>query len=89
MRLCALAQPAHIRMTRRRSVPPSPSSRIPKEDQQQRTDPGDLTPVAPYQLRSSARARLRQLQLLVRRRALSTKGLAQIGDEILRMFEAN
>ena len=53
LRLC-LRQPAHIRVTRRRSVPPSPSFRIPKEEQQRpRPDSGDLTPVAPYQLRSS------------------------------------
>jgi len=32
MRLCALAQPAYIRVTRRRSVLPSPSSSIPEED---------------------------------------------------------
>ena len=32
MRLGAVAQPAYIRMTRRRSVLPHPSSSIPEED---------------------------------------------------------
>ena len=70
MRLCAHAQPAHIRMTRRRSVLPSPSSSIPEEDNVNVCSEGNghdrhgndplpigLTTVVPYQLRSSARVR--------------------------------
>ena len=66
MRLCAHAQPAHIRMTRRRSVLPSPSSSIPEEDNVNVCSEGNghdrhgndplpigLTTVVPYQLRSS------------------------------------
>ena len=65
MRLCAHAQPAHIRMTRRRSVLPSPSSSIPEEDNvnvcSERNGhdrhgndplPIGLTTVVPYQLRA-------------------------------------
>src|SRR5882672_8788242 len=63
MRLCAHAQPAHIRMTRRRSVLPSPSSSIPEEDNVNVCSEGNghdrhgndplpigLTTVVPYQL---------------------------------------
>jgi len=68
MRLCARAQPAHIRMTRRRSVLPSPSSSIPKEGHVNGCSEGSghgdglpsrgLTTVVPYQPRSGARVQL-------------------------------
>ena len=80
MRLCARAQPAHIRMTRRRSVLPSPSSSIPKEDHVNGCSEGNghdghgdglpsrgLTTVVPYQLRASNTLNARLLHPLVRR----------------------
>ena len=63
MRLGAVAQPAYIRMTRRRSVLPHPSSSIPEEDNGNGCPEGTherhghdllargLTAVVPYQLR--------------------------------------
>jgi len=65
MRIGAVAQPAYIRMTRRRSVLPHPSSSIPEEDNGNGCPEGTherhghdllargLTAVVPYQLRRS------------------------------------
>ena len=84
MRLCARAQPANIRMTRRRSVLPSSSSSIPKEDHLNGCSEGNgldghgyglpsigLTTVVPYQLQgadANAIAPCQLLHPLVRRR---------------------
>ena len=63
MRLCAPALPADIRVTRRRSVLPSPPTAIPKEDNSNGRSEDNarnehdllwtgLTRVVPYQLRA-------------------------------------